>query len=299
MSIPKKVVTLCLGLVLLATAGMAACQTSPTTDTSPITKTPLTSQEILSNTLRANTTVQTVKFSGNTTVTVEVTGGTYPSMKPTARDFDVQLDNGHKAFQMTQTVDPVIVGTPRIYYIVDGLSYINYESRVEGGEWKKLKINQVWAGYNEVEQQMKFLKTTANVTLQQDENVGGIDCYVLVVNPDMKVLTNWVLQQDYYLNLLGRGPGSSGNLIPIDLAGMFKIVSIKQWIAKDTYLIVRTDIQAVLEMSPRDIRANDGDFEKMTVEVKGKCKFFDYNQPITIELPEAARSATTIPTLPD
>ena len=289
MSISNKLFTLGLGLVLLATVGTLACQTSPTTKTRP------TIPEILSNIQSANAKVQTLKYGANITLSVEVTGGNFSGVVPHAFVFSTQLDNRHKKSHTTTAAYLIApeIGEPSFttdLYLVDGWEYGMSQSPNSGGGWWKSKGSQMGYYYDQLSQQMQFLKTATNVSLLQDENVDGTNCYVLTVNPDMKVLFAWVFVQ---WNI-------GSNLNNLDPDKIFKASSVKEWIAKDTYLPVKTETEVIFELPPYYV-ANVGpeDFEYMTVRMKKKSWFFDYNQPLAIDLPEAARGATLAPPLPD
>lgn len=54
-------------------------------------------------------------------------------------------------------------------------------------------------------------------------------------------------------------------------------------------------MDVVLEMLPEDVGATAEDFEKMTMDMKGPVKYYDYNKPVTIELPQEALNAQEIP----
>ena len=76
---------------------------------------------------------------------------------------------------------------------------------------------------------------------------------------------------------------------------LFKDVSIKEWIAKDSYLPAKADLSLTLEISPKDVGATEADFDKMTMSMDGEVKYYDYNKPLSIELPAAAANAPEIP----
>jgi hypothetical protein len=58
---------------------------------------------------------------------------------------------------------------------------------------------------------------------------------------------------------------------------------------------VKAAMDVVLEMLPEDVGATAEDFEKMTMDMKGPVKYYDYNKPVTIELPQEALNAQEIP----
>ena len=177
-------------------------------------------------------------------------------------------------------------------YIVNGWMYMRIGLPQGGEQWMKMKLNnELWTAQNQLSQQIEFLKTAIEVTLLGSEKVDGVDCYVLQIKPNMEALTKWVLSQQQQQSGIG-----GIDLSKLDLAKLFKTISIKEWIAKDTYPPpVKAAMDVVLEMLPEDVGATAEDFEKMTMDMKGPVKYYDYNKPVTIELPQEALNAQEIP----
>jgi hypothetical protein len=63
----------------------------------------------------------------------------------------------------------------------------------------------------------------------------------------MVALTQWVLAQQQ--------KQSSLDLNKLNLAKLFKTTSIKEWIAKNSYLPMKVDMDVVLEILPEDVGA--------------------------------------------
>lgn len=283
MSISRRLLTLCVGIGLLASAATAACQPSPGA--------PANTRQILDNIQSANATVKTFSFSANASVTVEVTGGTSPGKMPMVMELTGQVDTVNKSMQMSGELSADIPGVgeqslPLSVYIVDGWIYTKVQVANHGEQWVKVKLDdKQWASQDLLGQQMEFLGTAANVTLGQDENVDGVPSYVLSIDPDMKVLMEWVTRQQ----------NAALDLTQLDLSKMFKSFSVRVWIAKATYLPVRANTQVTMEMSPEDVGATTEDFDKLALAMNMKYSFFDYNKPVTIVLPDAANSASEMP----
>jgi hypothetical protein len=116
-------------------------------------------------------------------------------------------------------------------YIVNGWMYMRIGLPQGGEQWMKMKLNnELWTAQNQLSQQIEFLKTAIEVTLLGSEKVDGVDCYVLQIKPNMEALTKWVLSQQQQQSGIG-----GIDLSKLDLAKLFKTISIKEWIAKDTY----------------------------------------------------------------
>ena len=82
-----------------------------------------------------------------------------------------------------------------------------------------------------------------------------------------------------------------------DLADMIKTFNMKEWIARDTYLPVKVEMDIVFEMSEKDFDATATGNEKIVMNIKSDIKYYDYNKPVTIELPPEALTAQEMPGL--
>ena len=105
-------------------------------------------------------------------------------------------------------------------------------------------------------------------------------------NPDMAELMSWA--QSAY----GDSSTALNNINP----DMFKNTTIKEWIAKDKMLPVRTIMDMTMEMTPADFTGEAAatttpDFEKTTMTIHATIDYSDYNKPVTIELPAEAAGA--------
>jgi hypothetical protein len=46
-----------------------------------------------------------------------------------------------------------------------------------------------------------------------------------------------------------------------------------------------------MEMSPADVGATSDDFDKVTMDIEMVMRFFEYNQPVSVVLPDEALNA--------
>lgn len=116
------------------------------------------------------------------------------------------------------------------------------------------------------------------------EDVDGTPCYVIEIMPNMEALFKWLAEQQ------------SGTMKDIDpkgfeLAQMFKRMSVKEWIARDSYLVMKLELDVLAEIPGNP----DKEAEKVTVSSNANVRFYDYNQPISIVLPADAANASEIP----
>ncbi len=80
---------------------------------------------------------------------------------------------------------------------------------------------------------------------------------------------------------------------------MMKSLSLKEWISKATMYLKKTQmaIRSVVSSDDLAIPETEEKFT-MTDDVEVELLFYDYNQPVSIELPEAAEGAVGLPLIP-
>ena len=129
---------------------------------------------------------------------------------------------------------------------------------------------------------------TAEITVLGSEKVRGIDCYVLEVTPDMDKLWELAMQQS----------DVAGETLP-DIADevirdMFDDYSVKYYVAKNTYFLMRSAIDMTIELTPDDL-GFPGEEGSMTMNITMDLLAYDYNLPVSIELPPEAEDAEVVP----
>ena len=102
------------------------------------------------------------------------------------------------------------------------------------------------------------------------EKINGIESYFMKTTPDSEKLANW-LSRWLFLISLGNVQAIKEELLSF---------SIKLWIARDSYLLTKTEFEI-------KNRNRDGDND-----IKGQIDFYDYNQPVSIMIPQEAHDAT-------
>lgn len=172
-------------------------------------------------------------------------------------------------------------------YIVDGWMYSGFSVPDAGEEWQKMELTEeMWQQQDMVGQNLELLATAFEVNYKGTETVSGVECYVFEIEPDLDLLNAVLSQQATGLDIL--------ELSELDFGMFYKDLTVKQWLAKDSYHLMRVEIELVMEMAPDDFGATSEDFDEMTVEVGMTMRFYDYNQSFTIELPEAALEAEDV-----
>jgi hypothetical protein len=172
-------------------------------------------------------------------------------------------------------------------YLIGDMVYMMMDIPGVGPTWMKAEMPEgYWGQVSQVESQMELLEA-AQAKVTGSEVVSGIDCYVLQLTPDMAQLWQIVMRQ---AELAGEAP----EVTEEQIQEMFRSFSVKQWIAKNTYLLTRTEIDMVVEMTPEAVGAPEEEGE-MAMDIRVVLLVHDYNQPVSIELPPEAEEAMEVP----
>lgn len=183
---------------------------------------------------------------------------------------------------IAETGQPEIVWGGEQYFI-DGMLYVKPKDPEGESEWMKQEAPEGWwEGMQQtglVESQIELLEA-AQVEVIGSESVGSIDCYVLKVTPDLEKL--WQLFN--YL-IFQEVPEVTEEY----LQEIFRSFSIKQWVAKDSYFLMKAEIDIATEFPPEEPGP-------ATIDIAMVLLSYNYNQPASIELPPEAEEAIEMPT---
>jgi hypothetical protein len=172
-------------------------------------------------------------------------------------------------------------------YIIDNMMYAKPEVSGEESVWMKSELPagtwEMMKGISALENYLDLLET-AQVEVIGSEEVNEVDCYVLQLTPEMEQLWRSV------------GPGGIGEgriapTIPRDfLQDIFQSFSIKHWIAKNTYFIMKTEIDMITELTA-EVQEYFGEEGTISMDTSLVFQAYNYNQPVSIELPLEAEEA--------
>ena len=178
-------------------------------------------------------------------------------------------------------------------YIIDGMVYAKPEAPGEEPGWIKSEApEEYWemmTAVSGIKNYIELLKT-AQVKVIGSEQVNGVDCYILQLTPEMAELYQTAM------NPVG-GVGQAGMLAPVPeelLEDMFRSFSVKEWVAKDTYLLMKAEIDMAIETTP-EFKDYLGEEVDVSIDVTISFLAYNYNQPITIVVPEEALEASEMP----
>lgn len=281
MSVVKRILLLSLALVLSFTLVGCAIEGLP--------------QEEIDQIIANVTTAQydTVSFDIEMPVTVKVVGGSDPGTMTMDVDGSGDMDVANEEMQMTMNMAMEIpeMGEQEMaaeVYIIGGWMYTMTDLLGLGEQWTKTEVtDETWQQQSQIEPLLEFLETAVEINYLGSKTVEGTECYLFEIVPDMEALAELMSQETSGMGMMGFGQ--------LDLADLYKELSVKEWIAKDSYLIMKVEIKMVLEMSASDVGATAADFDTMTVDVTMVERFYDYNQPVSIDLPDEALDAEEIP----
>jgi len=171
-------------------------------------------------------------------------------------------------------------------YLIGDMVYMLMEIPEMEPMWMKSEVPEgYWEEMNQVESQIELLEV-AQVEVIGSEMVGGIDCYVLQLTPDLERLWQIAAQQ-------ARVKEASA-LTEELLQEMFQSFSVKQWAAKDTYFLTKVEIDMATELTP-EAMGFPGEEGVITMDMAMNLLTYNYNQPVSIVLPPEAEEAVEIP----
>jgi len=165
-------------------------------------------------------------------------------------------------------------------YLVGDVMYTKQTISGMPSGWRKLELPEFaspWNMYYELEPQIELLKASEIKKIDTGK-LNGIRCYVVKLEPNLEKL--WEVTRSY-----------EEDQKPLDLEKAFARVSVKQWFAEDSFLLIRVQMEMTIAWSSDDAPEEViviGEFE-MVCSIE--TVFHHYNEPVSIELPPEAESA--------
>jgi len=279
----KKILTM--SLVLVMVLSFTACAKEPS------------AREIVDGVIESFDNIRTYQF--NMVVTQDQAGEAEGEVLEQTVTVDnsgtLDLENVQMRAELTMTVnmvapeeDEIVMGVEM--YIIDGMMYAMPEAPGEEPTWMKSEVpTEAW----EMQKGMSGLETykelleTAQVEVIGSEKVKGVDCYVLQLTPEMAQLWQTV-------GLGGVGIGTAPTVPEELLQEVFSDFTVKQWIAKDIYFLMKVEIDMAVELTPEVMDYLGGEGE-MSMDMTLSFLAYNYNQPVSIELPPEAEEAVEAP----
>ena len=252
-----------------------------------------TAQEIVDGVIESFDNVRTYQFDMNMTMDVagEVEGEALEHTVTMVNSGALDLDNSQMKADLSAGSNDEMMRLEM--YIIDGVLYAMPEAPGEEPIWMREEMSverwEITKGVSGIDNYKELLKT-AQVKVIGSEKVKGIDCYVLQLTPEIAELYQTAMDP------VG-GMGREGMLPPIPeelLQEMFRSFSVTQWIAKDTYFLMKAEIDMAIDTTP-EFMDYLGEEVEISMDIKLDFLAYNYNQPVSIVLPPEAEEAIEAP----
>jgi hypothetical protein len=255
----------------------------------------LTEQELqglLDDSLLVVENANSYEFSMDMDMDVEVTGGPDAGKMGLLMRADGVYDMADEEMQMDldMSIEGDIEGLEggsqtmsADVYMLDDWMYMKMKISGLGEQWFKTPAAEdMMEAYDLdiVNQQLAPLESMVEIGFVKYESVGGTQCYVLQIIPDVEGMKKWLEEQQMDV-------GIEEYL----MKDMFKELDYRVWIAKDTKQLRKLKLTMNMEMNAEQAGASEADFDKMTMDVNLEMEIKDYNKPVSIDLPDEAEDA--------
>jgi predicted small lipoprotein YifL len=253
-------------------------------------------QEIIDGAVQALDDIQTYDFEIDMAMDMAAESeGEKVEMKMEA-DYSGALDLDNQQMRMGMDLNVKMTGEDAIdaameLYLIDGTGYTMTD--IPGAEpfWEEDEVTEAdWEQIIEVlmlaKPQLELLEAS-EVEVIGSESVKGVDCYVLRLTPDLEQLWETAGKQAAlgFTEEMG-WPDLSAEVL--DKAS--SSFSVKQWIAQDTYLLMKTAMDINLELTAEAMGMPEEE-GVATIALVMDVLAYNYNQPVSIELPPEAEEA--------
>jgi len=257
-------------------------------------------QQILTDSILAVKNASTFKYALNMNMNVEATGGSEPGKMAITIKSSGAADIVAKQMQMVfdMSLNKNTFGTEEStenlsaeMYMMPDYVYMKMNIPGLGEQWIKMPLSEELKElYNldMINEQLAPLESPAKIEFVKYETFDGSECYVLKIVPNMESMKQWIDQQQMT-------PAELDLDKLTNLQDMFKELSYITWIAKDTKLMKKMNFTMLLEIDASQVSATVSDFEKMSLDADLDMIIQNYNEPVSIILPEEANQAMEIP----
>jgi hypothetical protein len=237
-------------------------------------------QEVIDGVIEAQDDIRTYEFEMD--MTLEISSAALINDFIMTESFSGALDLNKREMRMDSTIN-----SPdemrEVMYLIDDMIYEMEEFSSEEFWHPPYEASEEdWgqmSGYivheSQINQQLEFLKT-AQVDIIGTDRVKGVNCYVLQLMPDLNQLWSFVIQNPVveYMWYLQETPTEA------ILQGIFSNISVRQWVAKDTYFLTKAEIYMTLDWTEEE--------GEVTWPMTINLLVYNHNQPLNIVVPDEA-----------
>jgi hypothetical protein len=268
----------------------------PKTSVSPVASTKPAPAEIAVNSITATQKMKSLKFDMDSSMLFTLPAGKNAgtmAMQTTATAA-INIPDQKMDIVMDIMMDIPNQGKQNMLaeiYSTDGWMYMKATAPGAADQWTRSKLTpEMWARQSQLAGMTDFLKAPLGLEFVGSENIGGVDCYVLNVNPDINSLAGW---------MAGQMPsGQTGiDVSNLNLSKILQSFTVKEWIAKDTYLLSKQQIGLKLDLASLQ-PTSPGGSGPMNMDMNATLTYYDYGKPVTIQLPPQALNAKELPPPP-
>jgi len=234
----------------------------------------ISKEELVKNMTVAMQSVKTSQSDLTMQVVIKGSEGGKPVNEVTSYYGNTHLDIAGKKMQMyLAPSDPSAAGTMRLEtYSIDDTMYLKLKVPGQREQWVKTSLPVgYWQTQNPFQQDLDLLKVS-KVEIVGEEKIGEQNCYVVNVVPTKERVADIVRQQTAALSQLG------GQIAGVNPAQVSQDMVLKQWIAADTFLSPKKQLQITLKTDTQ-------------VSMDIVMTYSGYNQPVAINLPPEAKNA--------
>jgi outer membrane lipoprotein-sorting protein len=253
-------------------------------------------QEIIDNAVQALDEIRAYEFEMDMAINMAADSEGEKLEMTMETDYSGALDLDNQQMRMDMDLNVKMTGEEDTegsmeLYLIDGTGYSMADVPGVDPVWEKEEVSETdWEQVIEVlmlaEPQIELLQAS-EVEVIGSESVKGVDCYVLRLTPDMEQLWETAGQQAAMGFTEEMGWPSFGAEV-LEQASYNS--SVRQWIAKDTYYLMKVDIDMDLELTAEAMGVPEEE-GVATIAIVLKILAYNYNQPVSIELPPEAEEA--------
>jgi len=273
--------------------------TSTGCSNSTLSTTLTASQTIVSKTLSALSGVKSFNLETDITNNYKLIGG--PTTDITEWEGTKLVGVSNQEMEMNMTIAEIYSGTninaSLEMYFKDGEEYLKTVATglYQQNPWTKTQLNStLWNSEAQLSYLTELLKNAAQYSSVENEKVNGIDCYVLTITSSVQATIDFVVSQEQPFGTQIDVMWGGG--IPIVRQDAYKNGSIQLWINQKNYLPVKVDVNI-------DFQGDVGGGSGITISpttnpidsnFQGELNFSNYNQSVSIQLPQEALNAQII-----
>ncbi len=266
-------------LVLLAVLALVGCGDTTTVN----------ADEVVQKALAAQANLKTTR------VVIDLDGSAQGTLNGSAFNATVEasinsaFDQTNKKMQASVSLDMTATGEQPMavdadIYVIDNCTYLKANSI-----WMKQATEEdFWASFSQLDGFLSSdnfqtqILSAVDAKYVKEEKVNGITCYLLELTPDISALQQMIANQPMMAD--------SGIQLP-DLEKIVKQQSFKVWIAKDTSFLAKVEIDLTAEITPQTLGLSTNSSDNLTITLKLTVDASDFNQTLTIQLPDEAQNA--------